>query len=570
MKPAYLTLALIVSNCLAANFYPSKCLVADNSNSSRREQNTFSNKNNNILDDLQAENNDELKFYVDFDVAKYTAGLERQYISIQQASLMSTDELKKLETDSSQGMIKTNFNVECEMSIHSANFALAKLLLQSRQSFVSHSAIDSWIDSGLSASQFIVLVNEYMQEHSDDWKHRIEFLAIDAMRWHESTGLYYKDVKGEEYTYKHHLGQKIAIDFIYRTKYSLNSSDNAELDRCISIKSPYSISKLAKRIAASNEYSRENIKYIYYGEYSSDYDNVFSDKITLMAYIFNETVRLAWRENDLMDLEQQLQGPGVAFDVEMVMNSRDGSGIVNAYEKCISDAADESADKKCSETLHYLWQISLHKHNLELLISRFDVSTSSQHTSQHENVVVPAFLLINCNTFLRKYDNSEFMEKLNGHQFHSYEDALKGKSKLRQVDGELYNRLIMIEKCRDYVQHKDDIAYIRKDFAHLKRKCKEGDGLELVGIIVHELDEDRNNQRCFYDRDSKMLVFNTLKSQETLMRIFKNKQASRMFIEFCLNVVSGISLPKSIALFDVQANTSENKIWAALRPPFCL
>ena len=138
------------------------------------------------------------------------------------------------------------------------------------------------------------------------------------------------------------------------------------------------------------------------------------------------------------------------------------------------------------------------------------------------------------------------------------------------LNSELHNRLLIFEKCRVYVQNKDDIAYIRNDFAHLKRKCKEGDGLELVGIIVHELDEDRNNQRCFYDRDSKMLVFNTLKSQETLMRIFKNKQASRMFIEFCLNVVSGISLPKSIALFDVQANTSENKIWAALRPPFCL
>ena len=135
---------------------------------------------------------------------------------------------------------------------------------------------------------------------------------------------------------------------------------------------------------------------------------------------------------------------------------------------------DVSVNKKCSEALQYLWQISLHKHKLEVLTDRFNVSTSYQQTSQHENVVEPAFLLLNSYSYLQKYDNREFMERLQNHHFHSYEDALKGKRKLRQVDGELYNRLLMIEKCRDYVQHKDDIAYIRNDFAKLERKVQGG------------------------------------------------------------------------------------------------
>ena len=559
MEFASLTLFLIVSNCLAAD------------NSGRREPDP---NLNDSLGRLQTENNidNELKYYIDFDVSKYATELESKYISIEKASLMSTDELTKLENDSAKCL--QNFksrNLYCEEYIHNANLAQARLLKQSRPPAVQHSAFASWKTWGFSAAKFINFISKCMQDYSgNDWRKHVKYLADDAIQWHHHSSLFFKEAKGDEYTCNYHMEQRIAIDFLYRTKVRLNSSDNAELERCISSESPYSIRKLARRIVASNGYSRDDLRYIQHCTYCYDDVSNYTDKITLMANLFGEELRLAWSESDLMDPQYQLQGPGVAFDVESALYSVDANGIVKAYEQCIlKAAADVNIYRKCFNALHYLWEISLHKQKLEVLTKRFDVSTSSQHTSQHENVVVPAFLLINCNTFLRKYDNSEFMEKLNFHQFHSYEDALKGKRKLRQVDGELYNRLIMIEKCREYVQHKDDIAYIRDDFADLKKKYKGDDGSAylLVNRILNELGKDDNGQQCFFNLHSKRFVFNTPETQETLIRIFRNKQASQMLIEFCLNVVSGIPHSDAMHLFKVQRGTSEYKLFMALRPP---
>ena len=473
----YPSFQMKVGLSLSVVLFASNCLAADNSSSHEPNSNP-----NSSLGRLPFENktdmpNDELKFYVDFDVYKYTTELESRYISIEKASQLSTCSLTKLENNSAKCL--QNFmcpTIYCEEYIHKANKALAKLLKQNKQTTLQHSAFESWKNSGFAASQFIGLVNECVQKHSDkDWRHHVKFLAKKAMNWHYYTNLYYKEVKVDEHTSNYHLAQYIAINFIYRTKVRLNSSDNAELERCISIESPNGIRQLARKIVASNEYSKEDLGYILLCTSSYDAGSIYADKITLMAFLLCEEIGLAWSENDLMNSQYQLQGPGVAFDVETALYCSDVNGIIKAYDQCISKtAADVSVNKKCSEALQYLWQISLHKHKLEVLTDRFNVSTSYQQTSQHENVVEPAFLLLNSYSYLQKYDNREFMERLQNHHFHSYEDALKGKRKLRQVDGELYNRLLMIEKCRDYVQHKDDIAYIRNDFAKLERKVQGG------------------------------------------------------------------------------------------------
>ena len=547
MKFVSLTLFLIASNCLAAN-----------NSSSLEPYPSLSNS----LDT----HSDELKFYVDFDFSKYATELERKYISIEKASQMCTCELTKLENDSTICLQNLkSLTLYCVEYVHKANLALARLLKQIRLPVIQNSAFDSWKTSGFSASQFIGVVKECVDK---DWRDHGTFLAQGALEWHYNSNLYFREVRGDECTSNYHVTQYIGIDFIYRTKDKLNSSDNAQLESCIRLESPYGMCKLARKIVASNEYTWDDLNYIQHHTSSVRADIVGTNKIALMAFLFGEEIRLAWCESELM----KLQGPGVArFEVESVLYNNDAKGIVKAYEHCIDKAAvDESVNKKCFDALQLLWNISLHKHQLEVLTNKFDVSTSYHHTLQHQNVVEPAVLLLNSTSYLQKFDNKEFLDKLRKHGFHSYEDALTGKRKLKQLDDELYNRLVMIEKCRDYVQHKDDIAYIRNDFGGLKEKYKEEDGSAHFRIFLFLLeldpDEGRKDQQCFFDLHSRMLVCNTLKTQELLMTISNNKQSSQLLIEFCLNLVSGIPISTCINLFHVQRKSSEYKLFLALRP----
>ena len=365
MKFASLTLVLIAS----------KCLTADN-NSSRRD---FSPTNS--LDPQQL------------------AELERKYISIEKASQMSLVELVKLENDSAEYLKKGVFHTHfCEEYLHKANSALARLFKQSKEAAVQLSTFDSWKESRFSASNFFDVVAECVQRHSvSNWRIFVRFLGIGAIQWHQNTGLFFKGVKGEDYTFNYHNQHLIAIDFIYRSKLKLNSSDIAELERYIRDKSPYSVRKLARRIVASDKYSKEDL--IQIQSCSSFYNDTsnYGDRITFMAYLFCEELRLAWKESELLD--HQSQDPVVSFDVESALYSKDANGIAKAFEHCMSRAADVGANTKCLEALEFMWKISLHRSELEQLTNRFDVSSCYHHNSQHRNVVEPAYILLKARFF---------------------------------------------------------------------------------------------------------------------------------------------------------------------------
>ena len=371
---------------------------------------------------------------------------------------MPTDELKKLKADSAKWASKAKSdNVKFEECIHNANLALACLLIQSRKSDEQHSAFESWKTSRFSAFQFIDLVDECVQRHSEDnvWEYHVRYLVLMVLDWHHYSGLFFKEVKGDEHTCSYHFSQEIAIDFIYRTKDKLHASDSAKLDWCISLESPHCIRKLARKIVASSAYSWDVLKYFLTSTSTFHGEIISNDKIYLMACLFGEEVRLAWSKSDLTDPQYQ-----AVFDVDLALYSRDANGIIKAYEPYISKAAaDSTLGRQWYEALRSLWDYSLHKQNLEALTNRFDVSTSHEHTFQHQNVVEPVYLFLHSQFLHHKY-NSELMEKLNDFGFHSYEEALKGKLELKRLNGDLYIRLLISEKCRDYAQHRDDLAYM--------------------------------------------------------------------------------------------------------------
>ena len=160
------------------------------------------------------------------------------------------------------------------------------------------------------------------------------------------------------------------------------------------------------------------------------------------------------------------------------------------------------------------------------------------------------------------------MEKLNDFGFHSYEEALKGKLELKRLNGDLYIRLLISEKCRDYALHRDDLAYIRAVYYDMEREYKEDNDFayQYVGRIVYELVKDRTVQQFFFDIPRNKIVGKTRGAQETLMRVFKNKKRSRMLIEFCLKLLSGVQLSTLITSFNMQRNTAEYKVFIELSP----
>ena len=550
MKYLSLILSLIVSSCLAADKFSSTSV-------------------NSIKTGMES---DELKLYVDYDAKKHIAELEHKYISIEKASKMSFDGLSKLERDSKEWEQKAlSDGTYCELYIHRANLALAKLLKHSMLPSVQHPAINSWKEWGFTATQFIEVIKECMPNYSDkDWREELKFLANNALEWHHNTELFMKEVKGDEYSSKYHISQHIAINFIYHTKVTLNSSDCAELERCISEDSLGCILNLASKVGNSKHYSMDELQY----PLSYQYDGEFADhdKIALMAYVFNEGLRLVCSENGLYDTQLQLKPLGIASDLKIALDSQDSNDIVKAYEQCIiKSAGDRSIQMKCFDALQYFWKLSVCKQNLEVLINKFNGTTCEQYSYLHHIVVEPAFIFLKGKFLLEKYDN-EFLEKLKEYGIRSFEDALKEKRTLQHMNRELYQRLLLVEKCQDYLQHKGNFAYIRKDYDAMSRKHKVKSDLVYgpLGEIVSCLRENNKDQLFFFDLSIKKLVFNSPKAREILMRIHSNNTASRILIDFFSSVVSVQSLENSIDNFEFQRqDTPEYRVLNMLHPAFC-
>ena len=102
----------------------------------------------------------------------------------------------------------------------------------------------------------------------------------------------------------------------------------------------------------------------------------------------------------------------------------------------------------------------------------------------------------------------------------------------------------------------------------MERKYKEDNDFayQYVGRIVYELVKDRTVQQFFFDIPRNKIVGKTRGAQETLMRVFKNKKRSRMLIEFCLKLLSGVQLSTLITSFNMQRNTAEYKVFIELSP----
>ena len=534
----YLSLALtLVSSCLAA----------DSSNRSK----------NGLV-------SDELKLYVNFDANKLIEKLEDKYLTIERASEKTSDELEKLELDSAKWEKDAILNgASCEMYIHRGNQALIRLFKLRKPFGEMHAAYDSWMEWGFDASKFIDLIKEDKPKYSEEeWKIRFKKMADDAISWHNCTEEFLKNVKGNEGGAHYRHAQRVAIEFIYRTKTTLNSSDNAELERCIKGDSVEGVRKLARDVVDFQQYTKPQLRYSLQVSY---FDAVLADldNITLMAYVFCQEILLALSEYALFDAQLLLGPLGIAFDLKAALDKKailfdkGSSLIVETYQMCARKVEAESyvgVQEKCDDALQNLWDISIYKQNLEVLTNKFNGTTDSHYASLHNIVVQPAFIYLRCKSFRDRLNLQEFLGKLRLRGFYSLDEATKGKLKLKQLDGELYNTLLLLEKSTEYYLS-DDFKYIRDDFNNMKKKLKPDEGSEvyhLVSQIVLELEMDSKVQQCSFNFESMTIDCHSPHSREVLMMIHKNKAASRMLINFCLSVDSRSSLPFAIANFKKQ------------------
>ena len=175
------------------------------------------------------------------------------------------------------------------------------------------------------------------------------------------------------------------------------------------------------------------------------------------------------------------------------------------------------------------------------------------NTEIRENVLEPALFLLKSQLYLEKMDTPDFLDALKAKGFASYEDAVKesGKLRLRQDDYQLYIKLLAIEKCRDYVRHSNNLAYIKNDHGEIDKLAQKDKRTAyfLLDEIVEELGRPIGEQQCRFDMATKKLHCSTPKLKEALIDIYKNKKAAELLTQLIRNTVHLNSLPNALHIY---------------------
>lgn len=526
------------------------CQAADNSNNRSLNANLDLNTNVASLQEFQK--------YVDIDPKEYFADLKSKLVPIEAASRMSRVQLDSLENISSASYFRAT--APCNQYVHNANSHLARLFKMRKPPKVQQATFDAWKNSGLSAIKFMDLVKE-SKPHFPDGEH-CKRLADFASIWHLSTGRFLKMNGEDSQEGKYHIAQWAAINFLFFGLVHLNASDSVEFEECIKAESFEGICSLAKKVLSSDQYSRTVLGDVRMTTSSNVATKV--DKIVQLTNGFNRGIRLAWEEDNLQNVQAKLKSRGIDFDVKSAVNSNDPKEIIKAYEQCISRAADLSTKNRSVHVVQIIWDITSIESDLKTLQNLFNKSRGPVYNKSSfrlRNVVEPALILINSKRIIEDLVNDDFAVKLKDYGIELRNVTLDQMTSLRGKDEELYNRLFLVQKSRDYLEHIDDIAYIRKDFdemANVFKNRKRFAAYQIVNEVVQELKNDTNNQMCSFDLIGGKLVCNSSEMLELLVKIQKKEFACNILIDFCKNAISEQSLPIAIANFEGLLATHRN------------
>ena len=400
------------------------------------------------------------------------------------------------------------------------------------------------------------LVKETLLHHPDS-EYCIN-IAEYSSKWHLNMGSYYPLSVQDSNDSNNHFAQYATINFIYKGMTNLNVSDSSELEKCIKENSFDGIRALAKKVVASNQYSKEVLAHITFLT-ASRTKVAEGNMIAQMANVFVSEVRLASLAETHRNIQSKLHDRGIEFDVKSVVNSKDPKEIVRAHGQCISKASDIVTKNLCVKAVQTTISIARHLKKIECLNNMFKGTSFNECSLVLRNVVEPAVIVINSKRISRDFDNADFILLVKEYGIDSFEEALKEKSSvLKREDGKLYNLLLLIQKSREYLQRADDFEYIRDDFEKKPDvfiASEKKIDYHYVGKIVHELKSDPKDQKCFFDLNRQKLICKSPEMLEAIMQIQKIQSACNLLIEFCKNVLNSFSLSTSITKYEEQCKT---------------
>ena len=493
MKFLSLTLSLIVSNCLAA----------DSSNRSDSSPKPSANAPETA--------SNELENYIDLTTSHFVE-LWPKLLSIEEASKLSRVELDKLEKESEYWAAEASPGT----SYVTANASLAKLIkLGNALPVKMQTTFNAWKDSSFSAALSLDFFTECVDYYSSRHYYCLGSLE-HALHWHQHVSSHL-DFYGEDSNMsQHHIAQHYAIEFIYCGLKQLKKTDHVVFIRFIREGTLQDIRDLAKKVVSSGHYPDEAVDCFI----KRIPDDKFNDanRIILLGNAFRNEIFIALGKRHYVENQNDLQARDIAFNLKFVIDGKDPKSIVKAYEDCIT----KTKKSICTEALRSMWDVIYHKQKREHLSNKISNSTNSQFTDLLKKVVDPAIILVNCKRIL--HDTS-------------YEGTV-------------------MEKCRDYVEHKDDFEYIRTDSEGIRNRIASLDKTEpysLVKKIVKELKKDLYDQKCSFDLTSKKLTCKSLKKRGQVKKLLRNEIACRILKEFFDDAISKKSLSTAISNFEAQA-----------------
>ena len=498
----------------------------------------------------------KLQMYVHFD-SKYFTDLETKRVSIEVASQMSIDELNKLESSSRDSVIKAKSdNALCEEFVHAANLELAKLFQLAERLDVP--TFDAWKNSRFAGVKFMDVAREAIK-HNPEY---VKLLAEYASKWHLENAHQLKRTERHSQEANSHFAHNSSINFICHGLTTLNESDSAEFDKCITNESLDGIRGLAKKITTSNQYSRDIFSEIV--ATTSNVSEIAEDnKIALMADCFINEILVACVGENHEIIQAQLRKHRITFNMKSAIDSKEPKKAYRAYQKCILKAAGSAEIKNlCVDAFFQICGISKCLKTLEDLANKFNGTAENEYSLILRDVVEPTIILINSKRVLENLDNDDLLSTHPSNhgrepRIDSYEKAMKKISTLEFEKSELRNRLLLVQKSRDYLKHKKDIAYIRNTYDGVINEYRNYDrsrAFDIVRKAVQELEKDSQIQKCCFDFDRGMLTSQNPDMLEILLEIQQNKHACSILIDFCENLSVMKSIPFALAYFEEQAN----------------
>lgn len=202
----------------------------------------------------------------------------------------------------------------------------------------------------------------------------------------------------------------------------LNEEHTRKFEHCVKIKSTRCMQDLAKEIFDSAIYSvtlEQNlvnaIDTVFY-----DYAGNSSSYIAA-AFAFEYSIQKAKKE--FKEDEEALKARGFTLGLQSAVDKKDAKALVSASEECLAKPPNDGDE--CAHHLDKLELLYSGQRHLETIEIKCNGTSTDTFTRILSDIIDPAIILINAQTYLKVMDDEALITKLKHYHIGSYEEAIK-------------------------------------------------------------------------------------------------------------------------------------------------